>query len=56
MFRKSNNVVMTPELPHLLKEDKDKINKLYNIGAYKAATKYLHDLARENSYCSRLYR
>ena len=48
-LEKSNDVVMTPELPHLLKEDKDKINKLYNIGAYKAATKYLHDLARENS-------
>ena len=45
---KGNDVVMTPSLPELPDDQKEKINKLYKIGAYRAATKYIHDLALTN--------
>ena len=40
-----NDVVMTPSLPELPEEQSARISKLYKIGAYRAATKYIHDLA-----------
>jgi len=43
-----NDVVMTPSLPELPEEQSVRISKLYKIGAYRAATKYIHDLALVN--------
>jgi len=43
-----NDVVMTPSLPELPEEQSARISKLYKIGAYRAATKYIHDLALVN--------
>jgi hypothetical protein len=43
-----NDVVVTPSLPYLPEDQLERINKLYKIGAYRAATKYIHDLALTN--------
>ena len=39
---------MIPELPGLSRDDKIKIERLYNTGSYKAANIYLKNLARDN--------
>ena len=48
LIEKSVQHYVIPELPELSRDDKIKIERLYNTGSYKAANIYLKNLARDN--------
>ena len=48
LYEKGVQHYVTPELPELSRDDKIKIERLYNTGSYKGANIYLKNLAKDN--------